>query len=88
MPVASRVVARRGPRSGADLSSQMSCSGVADHATFLSMRNSTNHTDLHCSNCGTTDTEDLTTGDQGYTACCNEPVCSDDCGDGSTCWNR
>jgi hypothetical protein len=28
----------------------------------------------HCELCGSTDREDLTTGDQGYTACCNEPV--------------
>lgn len=28
----------------------------------------------HCESCGSTDLEDLTTGDQGYTACCNEPV--------------
>lgn len=30
----------------------------------------------HCENCGTLDIEALTTGDQGYTACCNELVCS------------
>jgi len=30
----------------------------------------------HCSNCGTTDYESLHTGDQGFTACCNEPVCT------------
>lgn len=29
---------------------------------------------LHCEGCGSTDAEDLYTGDQGYTACCNEPV--------------
>jgi hypothetical protein len=29
----------------------------------------------HCETCGTTDRESLTTGDQGYTACCNEPIC-------------
>ena len=29
----------------------------------------------HCESCGSTDVEDLTTGDQGYTACCNEPIC-------------
>lgn len=28
----------------------------------------------HCSSCGSTAWEDLETGDQGYTACCNEPV--------------
>lgn len=28
----------------------------------------------HCTGCGSTDHEDLTTGDQGYSACCNEPV--------------
>lgn len=28
----------------------------------------------HCQLCGSTDYEDLSTGDQGYTACCNEPV--------------
>jgi hypothetical protein len=27
---------------------------------------------LHCQQCGTTDYESLTTGDDGYTACCNE----------------
>lgn len=30
--------------------------------------------ETHCENCGSTDYEDLTTGDQGYTACCNELV--------------
>ncbi len=30
----------------------------------------------HCEQCGSTDREDLTTGDQGYTACCNERVTS------------
>jgi hypothetical protein len=30
----------------------------------------------HCESCGSTDREDLTTGDQGYTACCNECICS------------
>lgn len=29
----------------------------------------------HCELCGTVDIESLTTGDQGYTACCNELVC-------------
>lgn len=29
----------------------------------------------HCESCGSTDYEDLHTGDQGYTACCNELVC-------------
>lgn len=33
----------------------------------------------HCQNCGSTDREDLTTGDQGYTACCNEPVEYEQC---------
>lgn len=28
----------------------------------------------HCQLCGSTDHEDMVTGDQGYTACCNEPV--------------
>jgi hypothetical protein len=28
----------------------------------------------HCEQCGSTDREDLTTGDQGYSACCNELV--------------
>jgi hypothetical protein len=27
-----------------------------------------------CSHCGSTDAENLYTGDQGYSACCNEPV--------------
>lgn len=31
----------------------------------------------HCESCGSTDLEDLETGDQGYTACCNEPVAYD-----------
>ena len=30
----------------------------------------------HCESCGATDYESLHTGDQGYTACCNERVCS------------
>lgn len=30
--------------------------------------------ETHCENCGSTDVEDLTTGDQGYSACCNEIV--------------
>jgi len=29
---------------------------------------------MHCEACASTDREDLETGDQGYTACCNEPV--------------
>jgi hypothetical protein len=29
---------------------------------------------MRCSLCGSTDREDLETGDQGYTACCNEPI--------------
>lgn len=29
-----------------------------------------------CSQCGSTDYEDLYLGDQGYSACCNEPVVS------------
>jgi hypothetical protein len=35
----------------------------------------------HCENCGSTDYEDLETGDQGYTACCNELIAwsSDSC---------
>lgn len=28
----------------------------------------------HCESCGSTDREDLTTGD-GYTSCCNELIC-------------
>ena len=28
----------------------------------------------HCEQCGSTDREDLTTGDQGYSACCNELI--------------
>lgn len=28
----------------------------------------------HCESCGATDYESLMTGDQGYTACCNEVV--------------
>lgn len=32
----------------------------------------------HCELCGTFDIESLTTGDQGYTACCNEPTCHGD----------
>ena len=38
----------------------------------------------HCSTCGSTDPADLYEGDQGYTACCNEPVelNSDDCSGG------
>lgn len=28
----------------------------------------------HCESCGSTDREDLTTGDQGYSACCNELI--------------
>jgi hypothetical protein len=28
----------------------------------------------HCENCGSTNRYDLTTGDQGYTACCNELI--------------
>ena len=30
--------------------------------------------EAHCERCGSTDSEDLYTGDQGYSACCNEPV--------------
>jgi hypothetical protein len=35
----------------------------------------------HCENCGSTDYEDLHTGDDGYSACCNEIVVwgSSDC---------
>lgn len=32
-------------------------------------------TERHCESCGSTDTENLDHGDQGYTACCNELVC-------------
>lgn len=32
-------------------------------------------TATHCELCGSFDIEDLETGDQGYTACCNEPTC-------------
>lgn len=28
----------------------------------------------HCENCGSKDYEDLHTGDDGYTACCNELI--------------
>lgn len=35
----------------------------------------TRTTEDHCENCGTLDLEALMTGDQGYTACCNELVC-------------
>lgn len=31
----------------------------------------------HCQQCGSTDYEDLYTGDERYTACCNEPIESD-----------
>lgn len=32
---------------------------------------------MHCSNCGSTDYEDIVAeADEGYTGCCNEPVCS------------
>jgi len=34
----------------------------------------------HCQGCGSTDREDLETGDQGYSACCNEPVEFRPCG--------
>lgn len=31
---------------------------------------------IHCSNCGTDDYEDVVAcADEGYTACCNEPAC-------------
>ena len=30
--------------------------------------------EVHCENCGSTDLEDLNSGDQGYTDCCNELV--------------
>lgn len=33
-----------------------------------------NNATAHCSLCLSTDYEDLHTGDQGYTACCNEPI--------------
>lgn len=42
---------------------------------YVYMSYTTAATAPHCSGCATTDTEDLTTGDQGYTACCNEYVC-------------
>lgn len=38
--------------------------------------------DRHCTNCGTTNHEALTTGDNGYSACCNEPIvgrCASNC---------
>lgn len=43
---------------------------------------STSLTVDHCSLCGSTSWENLNTGDQGYTACCNEPViskCDENC---------
>lgn len=43
------------------------------HPTYIAID------ETHCELCGTFDLESLTTGDQGYTACCNEPTC-----DGST----
>jgi hypothetical protein len=30
--------------------------------------------ETHCENCGSTDYEDTSCGDQGYSACCNEVV--------------
>lgn len=38
----------------------------------------------HCQQCGTTDYESLETGDQGYTACCNELVMTE-CDPGGFC---
>ena len=40
------------------------------------MMNTTNCTTdvAHCTQCGSANLEDVTTGDQGYSACCNEPV--------------
>lgn len=36
----------------------------------------------HCSLCGSVDLEDIEYGaDEGYSACCNEPVTSGPCGD-------
>lgn len=32
---------------------------------------------LHCQSCGRSDYESLHTGDQGYTACCNEIAMAD-----------
>lgn len=39
------------------------------HPTFIPA------SETHCELCGTFDYESLETGDQGYTACCNEPQC-------------
>ena len=33
--------------------------------------------ELHCSKCGSTDPEDLYSGDDGYSACCNKRVTRD-----------
>jgi hypothetical protein len=41
----------------------------------VDMTKDTNLHTAHCSSCGSTDYEDLNTGDQGYTACCNKRVC-------------
>lgn len=30
--------------------------------------------DMICTGCGTDDYESVMTGDQGYSACCNEPI--------------
>ena len=39
--------------------------------------NPTEIRDRHCQQCGSTDYESLETGDQGYSACCNEIVMSE-----------
>lgn len=39
------------------------------HPTYIAINKT------HCELCGTFDYESLNTGDQGYTACCNEPQC-------------
>jgi hypothetical protein len=36
-------------------------------------------TEPHCEMCGSTDYENTMYGDQGYSACCNEPVVSVSC---------
>jgi len=47
------------------------------------MMNTTNCTTdvAHCTNCGSANLEDVTTGDQGYSACCNEPIAAGPCAD-------
>ena len=40
----------------------------------MGMNTTCTTTSQHCESCGSADREDLTTGDQGYTACCNELI--------------